>query len=73
MRKLRQVVPIEAELHLEGDCRGELQLVQAGLSQQGGVLQRSEDRRKLRVRYSRVYRSAAILDREASQEGQFQE
>lgn len=47
--------------------------MQARLSQQGGVLQRSEDRRELRVGRSLVHHCAAILDREAAQEGQLQE
>lgn len=47
--------------------------MQARLSQQGGVLQRSEDRRELRVGRSFVHHCAAILDREAAQERQLQE
>lgn len=50
-----------------------MQLVQTRLPQQGGVLQRSEDRRELRVGRPFVHHSAAILDREAAQEGQLQE
>ena len=73
MRELRQVVPIEAELQLQGDRRGELQLVQAGLPQQRSVLQRAEDRRELRAGYARVHHSAAILDCETAEEGQLQE
>lgn len=73
MRQLRQVVPIEAQLQLQGDRRGELQLVQARLPQQRGVLQRAEDRRELRAGYPRVHHRAAILDREAAEEGQLQE
>ena len=73
MRELRQVVPVEVELQLQGDRRGELQLVQARLPQQRGVLQRAEDRRELRAGYPRVHHRAAVLDREVAEEGQLQE
>lgn len=73
MRQLRQVFPIQAQLQLEGDRGGELQLVQDRVSQQGGVLQRSKDRRELRIGQPRVDRGAAVVDRQTPAKGKLQE
>lgn len=73
VHQLRQVLPVEAQLLLQGDRRRQLQLVQARLPQPRVLLQRPAHRRGVRARAVLGHRRAALLDRQAAAEGQLQE
>lgn len=64
MRELRQVLSIQIELFVQGNCRRHVQLVQLRLSQQGVVLQRRSNRRELRDGLVLHNRRSTLVDRQ---------